>query len=250
MARVESTPGYEKGMEVIIIGGFPRSVYYSQIQAFEPVTDYSNLSSSVIPLNKHIYYYLNDWLNVPWKEPEEGTMVMVARSDEFKNMPIYPSDGSILISGGVTGVCTPSSGMEGPIDFNGTGTQTGGTLIIASGSGMTGGMGRMGGMGGMGASLSGQASMTLSCSGSAGETIVLQNESGETLGEFTPKSAYGSVTISSSSLQEGSGCTVLVSGKTLYSGVLQSTTAGTQNNGYGNWNNGGGRGGQHGRRGW
>ena len=167
------------------------------------------------------------------------------------------SNGSILISGGVTGVCTPSSGMEGPIDFNGTGTQTGGTLIIASGSGMGGGMGRMGGMGGMGASLSGQASMTLSCSGSAGETIVLQNESGETLGEFTPKSAYGSVTISSSSLQEGSGCTVLVSGKTLYSGAMQSTTAGTQNNGYGNWNNGNwnngggnGRGGQHGRRGW
>ena len=47
--RVESTPGYEKGMEVVIIGGFPRSVYYSEIDAFLEIEDYSNLSSTVTP---------------------------------------------------------------------------------------------------------------------------------------------------------------------------------------------------------
>ena len=98
--RVESTPGYEKGMEVVIIGGFPRSVYYSEIDAFLEIEDYSNLSSTVTPLTKQVYYYLNDWLNVPWAEPDEATLIAVSDSKAFKAMPLYPSDGSILIQDG------------------------------------------------------------------------------------------------------------------------------------------------------
>lgn len=98
--RVESAPGYEQGMPVIVIGGFPSRIYHNDVEAFALVEDYSNLSSSVMPLNKHVYYYLNDWLNVPWAEPDEKTMKAVSASAEFQAMPLYPSDGSVVISDG------------------------------------------------------------------------------------------------------------------------------------------------------
>ena len=97
--RVESTPGYRNGMQVAVIGGFPSDVYYNDLEAFAAVEDYSCLSSSVIPLNKHVYYYLNDWIGVRWEEPDEETMIAVSASDEFKEMPLYPSDGSVKVSG-------------------------------------------------------------------------------------------------------------------------------------------------------
>lgn len=98
--RVESTPGYENGMEVIVIGSFPDDVYYSTVDGFALVEHYSCLSSSVIPLNKHIYYYMNDWLNIPWQEPEESLMIEIADSEEFQSMALYPSDGSVRIIDG------------------------------------------------------------------------------------------------------------------------------------------------------
>ena len=100
VGRVETLDGYEKGMEVAVIGAFPDEVYYCDIEAFGKVEDYSCLSSSLMPLNKHIYYYLNDWLNVRWEEPAEETMIAVAQSEEFKSMPLYPDDGSVRIIDG------------------------------------------------------------------------------------------------------------------------------------------------------
>lgn len=50
---------------------------------------------TVAPLNKHIYYYLNDWLNVPLEEPDEETMKSVSKSAAFRRMPLYPADGSV-----------------------------------------------------------------------------------------------------------------------------------------------------------
>lgn len=97
--RVESTPGYVNGMEVVVIGGFPSKIYYNEIEAFTLVEDYSDRSDTVIPLNKHIYYYLNDWLNVPWAEPSEEILMGVAASPGFQAMPLYPDDGCIVISG-------------------------------------------------------------------------------------------------------------------------------------------------------
>lgn len=98
--RVESTPGYQKGMEVVVIGGFPSSVYHNDIEVFTLVEDYSNYTTSVIPLNKHVYYYLNDWLNVTWAEPDEALMIAISDSEEFQEMPLYPDDGSIKIIDG------------------------------------------------------------------------------------------------------------------------------------------------------
>ena len=101
VSRVESLPGYRKDMEVVVIGAFPEDVYYNGVEGLA-LAEHKNscLSSSVMPLNKHIYYYLNDWLNVPWEEPEEAAMIAVSASEEFQNMPLYPSDGSVAIIDG------------------------------------------------------------------------------------------------------------------------------------------------------
>lgn len=100
VTRVESMPGYQKDMEVAIVGTFPEDTYYSNVLAFNEVHHYSSPSSSVLMENKHIYYYLNDWLNVQWKEPDEQTMISISNSDAFQAMPLYPSDGSISIQDG------------------------------------------------------------------------------------------------------------------------------------------------------
>ncbi|MCR5847704.1 MAG: glucosyltransferase domain-containing protein [Lachnospiraceae bacterium] len=95
--RIETTPGYRSDMEVVIIGGFPKNVYHNEIEEFELIAD--PVAASVIPNTKHVYYYLNDWLNVTWKMPDESIMMEVSDSEEFKAMPLYPSDGSVVISG-------------------------------------------------------------------------------------------------------------------------------------------------------
>lgn len=100
VGRIESVSGYNHEMEVVIIGGFPKETYYNGVEAFKIVEHYSCMSSNVVPLNKHIYYYLNDWLNVPWQEPDEEIMIAVAESEEFKSMPLYPDDGSVKIIDG------------------------------------------------------------------------------------------------------------------------------------------------------
>ena len=87
-------------MEVVIIGGFPDGIYNNDIEAYKLIEDYSALSTSVMPLNKHIYYYLNDWLNVRWPEPAEETMIAVSESESFKAMPLWPDDGCVKVENG------------------------------------------------------------------------------------------------------------------------------------------------------
>ncbi len=98
--RVESLEGYEQGMEVYIIGPMPQSVYYSQVEGYTLVEHYSCLSDTVLPLTKHVYDYLNDWLNVPWQRPGEADMIAMSDSQAFQEMALYPSDGSVAIVDG------------------------------------------------------------------------------------------------------------------------------------------------------
>lgn len=100
VTRVESCEGYEYGMPIIVIGGFPSDKYDTDVETFAVVRSESAFSSSVIPLNKHIYYYLNDWLNVPAKEPADELCLALTDTEEFKNMPLYPNDGSVQIIDG------------------------------------------------------------------------------------------------------------------------------------------------------
>ncbi len=100
VSRVESCDGYEYGMPIIVIGGFPSDRYDTDIETFAVVRSESAFSSSVIPLNKHIYYYMNDWLNVPAKEPADELCLALTATEEFKAMPLYPNEGSVQIIDG------------------------------------------------------------------------------------------------------------------------------------------------------
>ena len=137
-----------------------------------------------------------------------GTIAVTAGGDGLD------SNGSISVTGGVTGVWTAASGMEGPIDFNGSGTITGGTLILAT-SGISGG-----GRGRGGAGLSGLKTLTYSASGEAGETITLTDANGSIIGTFTPENAFSALTISTSAQADASGLTVLVGSRKIESGTV------------------------------
>ena len=100
VSRVESCEGYQYGMPIVVIGGFPSDKYDTDIETFEVVRSESAFSSSVIPLNKHIYYYLNDWLNVPAQEPADELCLALTATEEFKQMPLYPDSGSVQIIDG------------------------------------------------------------------------------------------------------------------------------------------------------
>lgn len=100
LARIESCEGYEPGMEIAIVGAVPQDQIQSDIPSYLQVDHYSVPLNSVLPLNKHIYYYLNDWLNVPVEEPEEETMIAISDSPEFQAMPLYPAQGSVQVLDG------------------------------------------------------------------------------------------------------------------------------------------------------
>ncbi len=100
LTRIESCSEYEEGMEIVIIGAIPTDQIVSQIESYSQVEHYSVPLDTVATLNKHIYYYLSDWLNVPVEEPSEETMIEVAASEAFQEMSLYPADGSIQVIDG------------------------------------------------------------------------------------------------------------------------------------------------------
>jgi len=100
LARVEGCPGYEAGMEIAIVGAIPEAHLQAQIESYAQVDHYSVPKGTMVTLNKHIYYYLNDWLNVPVAEPAEETMLAISESPDFRSMPLYPADGSVQVLDG------------------------------------------------------------------------------------------------------------------------------------------------------
>ncbi len=100
LSRIESVAGYQWDMPVLIIGSFPSQRFYSTIPAYSLIDHYSVDHHSVLPLNKHIYYYFQDWLNVPISEPSESMMISMSNSTAFAEMPCYPDDGSVTIIDG------------------------------------------------------------------------------------------------------------------------------------------------------
>jgi len=97
MMRVEACEGYERGMEVLFIGAIPEEDIRSTVESYAQVDHYSVPIHNVANLNKHIYYYLNDWLSIPVEEPGEETMIDMSDSAEFADMPLYPAPGSVRV---------------------------------------------------------------------------------------------------------------------------------------------------------
>lgn len=100
MGRVEACEGYEPGMEVLFVGAIPDGAIRSDVESYPQVDHYSVPIHTIAPGNKHIYYYLNDWLSIPVEEPEEALLIAAAESDEFKAMPLYPAQGSVQVVDG------------------------------------------------------------------------------------------------------------------------------------------------------
>lgn len=98
-ARIQSMPGYREDMNVIIIGTPSKELYQNGVPEFQLISTTASPANNVLYETKHIYYYLNDWLNVQWKEPSEKMFEKISDSREFREMPLYPNDGSIIISG-------------------------------------------------------------------------------------------------------------------------------------------------------
>ncbi|MCF2661127.1 glucosyltransferase domain-containing protein [Pseudoflavonifractor phocaeensis] len=100
LSRIEDCPGYEPGMEIALVGAVPADQIKSQIPSYAQVDHYSVPLNSVISLNKHLYYYLNDWLNFPVEELDEETMLAISDSQEFQDMTLYPAQGSVQVLDG------------------------------------------------------------------------------------------------------------------------------------------------------
>ena len=100
LTRIESCEGYEPGMEIALVGAVPAEQLVSDIPSYAQVDHYSVPLNSVLPLNKHLYYYLSDWLNFPVDELSEETMLAISDSPEFQAMPLYPAQGSVQVLDG------------------------------------------------------------------------------------------------------------------------------------------------------
>ena len=142
------------------------------------------------------------------------------------------SNGSISITGGVTGVWAASSMGEGAIDFNGSGTITGGLLIITSVNGVMQDTAML-----TGAPL---ISVPVNGNGKAGETLTVTAD-GNT-GSYTPAQAYDTLLIAGAGLQEGTALTVSSGKETLFSGTVSSDMIGTGSSAVNGFNRGMGSG--------
>lgn len=97
------------------------------------------------------------------------------------------ANGSLEVSGGTVYIYGPTGSGNGSLDYDQSGTITGGTVIAAGSSGMAMNFGQD----------STQGSMLVSAgNASAGTTVKLTDSSGNTVAEFTPSVSFQSVLIS------------------------------------------------------
>ena len=103
------------------------------------------------------------------------------------------SNGSLEISGGYTVVEGPAQGDTSVLDFNSSGTITGGTFIGTGGAGMASNF-----------TSSDQGLIAVSVGGqAAGSSVKLANSSGDVIAEVTPELDYAVVYVSTQDMAQG-----------------------------------------------
>lgn len=121
-----------------------------------------------------------------------GTMSITTYGDGID------SNGDLTITGGYITVSGPENSGNGSLDYAGTGTITGGTVIAAGMSGME-----------MNMTEATQGSILISTGNqSAGTSITVTDSSGNELISFTPSTSYSCVLISSPDLEIGQTYTI------------------------------------------
>lgn len=83
VSRIQGTAGYRSDMDVIIIGIPDQEVYQNGVPELNLLQTSASPCANVLAGTKHIYYYLNDWLSVRWREPSEEEFIEVSDSEEF-----------------------------------------------------------------------------------------------------------------------------------------------------------------------
>lgn len=150
------------------------------------------------------------------------------------------SNGSLTVSGGETYVSSPTDSGNGALDFDGTGTITGGIVVAAGASGMAQNFGEN----------STQGSILVSFGSFGTGAVTVTNAAGETLASFTPAKQYNCVVVSAPTLKKGETYTVSACGQ-LQSVTLSSLIygSGMQGGGFGGGRPGGRQKGQDGQSG-
>ena len=113
------------------------------------------------------------------------------------------SNGSLTVSGGETYVSGPTDNGNGALDFDGTGTITGGIVVAAGASGMAQNFGEN----------STQGSILVSFGSFGTGAVTVTNAAGETLASFTPTKQYNCVVVSAPTLKTGETYTVNACGQ-------------------------------------
>lgn len=139
-------------------------------------------------------------------EAQEGVYILISGGKLTVNASGdgIDSNGDLTITGGEVYISGPTSDGDGALDYAGTGTITGGTLIAAGSSGMAQSLS---------SDTQGVMLLTLSGAQSAGSTVTVHDASGMLLASFTPEKAYTSVVISAPGTESGGTYTVACGGE-------------------------------------
>ncbi len=139
------------------------------------------------------------------------------------------SNGSLTVSGGEIYISGPISGGDSALDYDGTASITGGTVIAAGSNGMAQNFGDS----------STQGSIMLTYQTASSGKVSVADSSGNVLAEYTPSKNYSCVVVSCPGLTKGGTYTVTACGQS-QSVTLESII-------YGSGSMGGGQGGQPGQ---
>ena len=157
-----------------------------------------------------------------------GTLTVNAEGDGID------SNDSLEISGGTVYVNGPTNSGNGALDYNGTATITGGTLVAVGASGMA-----------MNFSEANQGSILVNFSQSiSGGEVTVTDSNGNTIVSFTASKSYNSVLVSSPDLVKGSTYTVTAGGQSETVNLSDNLYGSGSGMGMGGGRQGGGMGGR------
>lgn len=126
----------------------------------------------------------------------EGSIVTI----DGGTISVVSSDDGINCAGGTVYVCGPTNGGNGALDYNGTATVTGGTLIACGAVGMEEGFGD--------SSTQYSVLHDLGSTVSANEKLTITDSDGKEILSFTPTKTWQSVVFTSADLKEGETYTI------------------------------------------
>lgn len=113
------------------------------------------------------------------------------------------SNGNLSFSGGYTIVEGPTNGGNGPLDYGGKGSLSGGTILITGSSDMAQSLSSSGSQGVFAITVG-------NCS--AGTEVTISDQNGNEIVRLTPQKMFGCVIVSTPDIQKGESYTIVING--------------------------------------